>query len=245
MAVTSSVNGVYAVTGSSVSILLGSGNGTFQPQVNYPLGLGNNQVYYPDEFVTADLTGDGHADLAVANYDDNTVSILLGNGDGTFQDPVIYPMNVPPTGLVTGDFTGDGHADLAVVNNSSNSVSVLLNLNGSFVPAGSYVTNPQANPIVADVTGDGIDDVLVVDGAGDILYRQGIPGQPGSFEPPVTVNPPLPDGSNPYTSRDIAWLPDTNVGPVLASVDAKDDAISFYGYRDGRFVRLDGSLTTG
>ena len=238
------VNGVYAVSGSSVSILLGRGNGTFQPQVTYPLGL-SAQTYYPDEFVTADLTGDGHADLAVANYNRNTVSILLGNGDGTFQDPVTYPMNVPPTGLVTGDFTGDGHADLAVVNNSSNSVSVLLNLNGSFVPAGSYVTNPQANPIVADVTGDGIDDVLVVDGAGDILYRQGIPGQPGSFEPPVTVNPPLPDGSNPYTSHDIAWLPDTNVGPVLASVDAKDDAISFYGYRDGRFVRLDGSLTTG
>ena len=81
--------------------------------------------------------------------------------------------------------------------------------------------------------------------AGNILYRQGIPGQPGTFEPPVTVNPPLPDGSNPYTSRDIAWLPDTDQGPVLASVDAKDNAISFYAYRDGGFVRLGGSLTTG
>ena len=46
-------------------------------------------------------------------------------------------------------------------------------------------------PLVADVNGDGTDDVLVVDGAGNILYRQGIPGQPGTFEPPVTVNPEL------------------------------------------------------
>ena len=98
---------------------------------------------------------------------------------------------------------------------------------------------------MADVNGDGTDDVLVVDGAGNILYRQGIPGQPGTFEPPVTVNPPLPDGSNPYTSRDIAWLPNTDQGPVLASVDAHDDAISFYAFRDGGFVRLSGSLTTG
>ena len=77
----------------------------------------------------------------------------------------------------------------------------------------------------------------IVDGAGNILYRQGIPGQPGTFEPPVTVNP-----GNP--SRDIAWVPDTNQGPVLASVDAHDNAISLYAYRDGGFV-LVGSLATG
>src|SRR5208283_1326576 len=74
-------------------------------------------------------------------------------------------------------------------------------------------------------------------GAGNILYRQGIPGQPGTFEPPVTVNPGAP-------SRDIAWVPDTNQGPVLASVDAHDNAISLYAYRDGGFVKV-GSLATG
>ena len=52
--------------------------------------------------------------------------------------------------------------------------------------------HPHSNPLVADVNGDGTDDVLVVDGAGDILYRQGIPGQPGSFLPPVIVNPGYP-----------------------------------------------------
>ena len=91
--------------------------------------------------------------------------------------------------------------------------------------------------MVVDVNGDGADDVLVVDGAGDILYRQGIPGQPGTFEPPVAINPGFP-------SRDIAWVPTTDQGPLLASVDAHDDAVSLYAYRDGTFVRV-GSLATG
>jgi hypothetical protein len=118
-------------------------------------------------------------------------------------------------------------------------VSFLLgNGDGTFSDAGQFATIPHATPLVADVNGDGIDDVLVVDGAGNILYRQGIPGQPGTFRPPVTVNPGFP-------ARDIAWLPKTDQGRVLASVDAHDDAISFYAYRAGRFVRLIGSLPTG
>ena len=76
---------------------------------------------------------------------------------------------------------------------------------------------PQATPVVADVNGDGTERRLRRRWAGDILYRQGIPGQPGSFLPPVTVNPG-------YPSRDIAWVPNTLDGPLLASVDAQDDA---------------------
>jgi hypothetical protein len=187
--------------------------------------------------VAGDFTGDGRTDLAVANRGSNDVSVLLGNGDGTFQNQVRYAAGTEPYGLVAGDFTGDGRTDLAVANDGSNDVSVLLSLNGTFAAPGPFAINPHATPLVADVNGDGTNDVLVVDGAGNILYRQGIPGQPGSFEPPVTVNP-----GNP--SRDIAWIPDTDQGPVLASVDATDNAISLYGWRDGTFVRI-GSLPTG
>jgi len=215
-----------------VSVLLGNGDGTFQPAVQYAAGL------IPNFIVTGDFTGDGKLDLAVANQGSSDLSILLGNGDGTFQPAVQYAVGSSPGLIVAGDFTGDGRTDLAVANVFSNTVSMLLgNGDGTFSDPGQFATSPHATPLLADVNGDGTDGVLVVDGAGDILYRQGIPGHPGTFEPPITVNPGFP-------SRDITWVPNTDQGPVLASVDADDDAISLYVYRDGGFVRV-GSLATG
>jgi hypothetical protein len=231
--------------GSGVGVLLGNGDGTFQPAVYYAVGLN------PEAIVAGDFTGDGHLDLAVAGeYFDPSVgnpvgevAVLLGNGDGTFQpalpdlaeDGVVVQF---PSAMVAGDFTGDGHLDLAVGNPGSSDVSMLLgNGDGTFTDPAQLAITTRATPLVADVNGDGTDDVLVVDGHGNILYRQGIPGQHGSFLPPVTVNP----GNS---SRDIAWVPDSLIGPLLASVDAHDNAISLYAYRNGGFVRV-GSLTTG
>src|SRR5215472_9807957 len=86
---------------STVSIFLGNGDGSFQPQVTYPAGT------LPASIVTADFNGDGKLDLAVANVIDNTISVLLGNGDGTFQPQVTYPAGISPGALVAGDFRGD------------------------------------------------------------------------------------------------------------------------------------------
>ena len=234
-----------------VSVLLGNGDGTFQPPVSYTVGPASTGI------AAGDFTGDGHLDLAVVGYsyvdynnaDVGEVSVLLGNGDGTFQlagERTVgsYTLGgLAKEAIVAGDFNGDGRNDLAVENSLPDDVAVLLgNGDGTFVDPGQFATTPHATPLVADVNGDGTDDVLVVDGSGNILYRQGIPGQPGTFEPPVTVNPPQSDGANP--SRDIAWIPNTIEGPLLASVDAHDDAVSLYAFRDGSFVRT-GSLTTG
>ena len=166
------------------------------------------------------------------------MSVLLGNGDGTFQPQVTYAVGYTPDAIVSGDFTGNGRIDLAVANQTDNTVSVLLgNGDATFSDPAKVVTSAHSSPVVADVNGDGTPDVLVLDSAGNILYRQGVPGQPGTFEPPVTVNPGAP-------SRDIAWVPDTDQGPVLASVDARDNAVSLYAYRDDGFVKV-GSLATG
>ena len=74
------------------------------------------------------------------------MSVLLGNGDGTFQNQVTYPVGIGPTALVAGDFTGDGRTDLAVANYDSNDVSVLLgNGDGTFQNQVTYAvgTGPR------------------------------------------------------------------------------------------------------
>ena len=89
----------------------------------------------PDRIVAGNFTGDGHLDLAVANSGDNTVSVLLGNGHGTFQPQVTYAVGSYPYAIATGDFNGDGHTDLAVATEGDNVISVLLgNGNGTFRP---------------------------------------------------------------------------------------------------------------
>ncbi len=217
----------------TVSVLMNNGSGAFQPQATYTVGALNGSL------VTGDFNGDGQLDLAIANGYSGTVSVLIGNGDGTFQEPETFGVGTYIDDLVTGDFNGDGLFDLAVISPDPNTIPVLMsNGNGTFATANLFATTPDNTPVVADLNGDGIDDVLVIDAAGDILYRQGQAPDSTSFAPPITINPGFP-------SRGIAFLPQTDQGPLIASVDARDNAISFYAWRHGGFVRLYGSLTTG
>ena len=116
-----------------------------------------------DGIAVGDFTGDGHIDLAVANSGSNTMSVLLGNGDGTFQSQVTYPVGQAPQAVAAGDFTGDGHLDLAVTNSGDNTVSVLLgNGDGTFRPQVTYPVGQAPQALVAgDFTGDGHLDLAV------------------------------------------------------------------------------------
>ena len=140
----------------------------------------------PSAIVSGDFNGDGRTDLAVANSSDDDVSVLLGNGDGTFQPQVTYAVGSEPDALVTGDFTGDGRTDLAVANAGSNDVSVLLgNGDGTFQPQVTYAvgTGPTpswraTSPATVGPTWPsptGSNDVSVLLGNGD-----------GTFQPQVT-----------------------------------------------------------
>ena len=84
-----------------VSIMLGKGDGTFFPSVNY------SSAPSPFSIAKGDFNGDSKLDLATANIQVDSVSILLGNGDGTFGAPVNYAIDSPYE-LSIGDLNGDG-----------------------------------------------------------------------------------------------------------------------------------------
>jgi hypothetical protein len=106
---------------SQVYVLLGNGDGTFQPAASYPSGRA------PYALVIRDFNCDGKLDLATANYNENDATIMLGNGDGSFQPPVGFLAGSFPTGLASGDFQGNGKSSLVVANNNGGTVTVLLN----------------------------------------------------------------------------------------------------------------------
>jgi hypothetical protein len=123
------------LTAGSVSILLGNGDGTFQPHADYPTGPLSSQI------VSADFNGDSNLDLGVIGELGTAISILLGKGDGTFQSKVDYPAGVSLSPIALGDFNGDGIIDVAVTDelctssgcSPSGSVNVLLgNGDGTF-----------------------------------------------------------------------------------------------------------------
>ena len=104
---------------NSVSIFLNSGSGTFPTRKDYATGA------YPTAVVVGDFNGDGKLDLATSecgatpNCAGGSASILLGNGDGTFQTHVDYTVGGYPLALTVADLNGDGFLDLAVANSNS------------------------------------------------------------------------------------------------------------------------------
>ena len=145
----------------AISILIGSGDGTFAGKVDY--GAGDS----PASLAAADFNGDGHQDLAVSNLFGNTVSVLIGNGNGTLQDKVGYATGISPTDVAAADFNGDGRQDLAVANQTPDTVSVLIgNGDGTFQGKVDYATGVDPSYIaVADYDADGAQDLAVTNGA--------------------------------------------------------------------------------
>jgi hypothetical protein len=172
---------------SDVSILLGNGDGTFLPAVNYSVGDGVG----PNAVVAGDFNGDGNLDLAIT--DASGVAILIGNGDGSFQPAVT--LHAPPglLSLAVADFNGDGNPDIAVA--WGNNVGVYLsNGDGSFKSLVPYAAGNGPNTVIAaDLNGDGFQDLAVVNSSdGDIGILLG--NGDGTFQPQVTY--PVEAGPN-------------------------------------------------
>jgi hypothetical protein len=151
-----------------VAVLLGTGDGTFQPPVPYSSGGGTLFV------AVADVNLDGKPDIVVTNSNgEAAVGVLLGNGDGTFQPVTTYGVKDEfVSGLAVADVNGDGKPDVVFADclhgryvcGDNSSVSVLLgNGNGTFQPALTFSSGGwnSSGVAVADLNGDGRADVLV------------------------------------------------------------------------------------
>lgn len=171
------------------SFALATDPARFAPPTKYLVG---NR---PSDIVAADLNGDGKIDLVVTTQGDANVYVLLGHGDGTFANPVAYPVG---TGRVmdcaVADFNGDGKLDVAVVTGavtgSTPQVLVLLgNGDGTFssTPIASSVNTSPISLKAADINGDGTPDLLVGgNGSANVLLGNGN----GTFAAPIVLNTP-------------------------------------------------------
>jgi hypothetical protein len=167
---------VISNSDGNLSVLLNKGNGTFGTAsvIEGVTGTG------PEYILTGDFNGDGKLDLALPDYTNNAVEILLGNGDGTFQAPISVIGGGAisgPGGLAVADFNHDGKLDLAVTSNNyyggGGGVAILLgNGDGTFTFSAIYgwllgslgqgAPGTQPSDITsADVNGDGNPDLLV------------------------------------------------------------------------------------
>jgi hypothetical protein len=231
--------------GEVVSVLLNNGDGTFAGAVPYVAGQS------PHGLATDDFNGDGLADLVVTNYNSGdyahpgNISVLLGNGDGTFQAAVNFDVGYGPTSVATGDFNNDTRRDVAVTNwGNSNSVSVLLgNGDGTLQPAVHYAAgNGPYGVATGDFNRDSITDLAVanfrysdVESTVSILLGTG----GGAFQAATNFRV----GQQP--SSVVVGLFDAGSDPDLAVTDFDGAFVSILtGNGDGSFASF-GNITAG
>jgi uncharacterized protein (TIGR03437 family) len=189
------------VSDNTVTVLLGNGLGGFTASPGGPLPVGSE----PYSVVVGDFNGDGIQDLATANFVDNTVSVLLGNGSGGFAAASGSPFSVAsatdefPFSLAAADFNRDGKEDLATANFFGGTVSVLLgNGAGGFTigPGSPFAVGGEPFSVVSgDFNGDGIPDLATANSSGNnitVLLGNGA----GGFTTPGGA---FPAGSSPYS----------------------------------------------
>jgi hypothetical protein len=135
--------------------------------VQYPTGVGGN----PTAAAVADFNKDGKLDLAVSDLLTKTVSIFLGNGDGTFTSPSNYGTALNPSSVSAGDVNGDGTPDLVLTSSADNKLIVLLgNGFGGFQSPSLITTGVQPSAaVIADLNGDGLPDVAVPNSASETV----------------------------------------------------------------------------
>ena len=222
---------------NTVQVLLSNGDDTFKQATDSPIAVGKE----PSSIVLGDFNGDGIQDFAVTNFTDNTLSLFLGNGDGTFKQATGSPFALPatatgPIAMTSADFNSDGNLDLAIVNRTTNNVVVLLgNGNATFSLANGSpfaVGNMPVAIATGDLNSDSHPDLVVVnqsDNTISVLLGNG----DGTFV--AATNSPLATGQGP-TAVTVTDFNGDGI-PDIAVTDPQTDSVSvFLGVGQGLFA---------
>jgi hypothetical protein len=187
-------SGVIGALGHTVSVMLGRKGGGFMPGKLFAVGQ------QPSGLAVTDFNHDGQLDLVVANFGDfptnGDVSLLLGNGDGSFQSPRNFSAGDFPDSIAAADFNGDGNPDAVVANFGTNlgipSISVMMgDGKNSFGKSKNVITFPQLTQLshvtTGDFNGDGKADIAYINALNDNRVSIQLGNGDGTFQPPQAV----------------------------------------------------------
>ena len=182
-----------------VSVLLGDGKGGFLPAPGSPFPAGQS----PNDIAVGDFNRDGSIDLAFANHETQHLTLLLGDGRGSFaparQSPLTVAVRPHPHGIATGDFNGDGNLDLVTDSWAEDRLEILFgDGKGGFTTPGTYIPvgrHPYQRIRVADLNGDGKADIVSPNLEGDNVTILLGDGHGGFRQPPGS---PFPCGDSPF-----------------------------------------------
>lgn len=231
--------------GSSVTVLLGDGSGNFTQASNSPILVPTGQNGNSYSLAAGDFNADGRPDIAVAAVYSDNVTVLLGNGDGTFTEASGSPFAVgshpqQPFFVTVGDFNNDGIQDLVTANAASNTVTVLLgNGTGGFTPAPNSpfpVGNTPESVAVGDFDGNGTEDLAVANVNSNnvtVLLGNGSGGFSAASGSPISV------GTNPFSVAVADF--DSNGKLDLATANYGGNVTVLMGNGSGGFTQHSGS----
>lgn len=227
---------VAAFYEGKVAVLLGNGDGTLKPASYYPVG-GNETA---NSLVAADLRSIGILDLVVTNSLNGEVEVLLGNGDGTFEQPVSYPTVAKPFYLAAGDFTNNGHDGIVALTYGAEDCSCLMVLpgDGDGTLGPPILTHNVGNTtalVAGNFTSERNLDVAVANEPGVSIFLGKGNGKFGTGESYTTDSPP--------GSIAAASFRDNKILDLAVGLPFDGDIAIYLGNGDGTFT--EGQLVPG